>query len=561
MKFKSYKLTIALLAIVASVSATSAWGETPLYGGNSNSVSAQASSEELAELAAELARTAAKLAEAKKAQTTTPKSTNRVSQASFEAEAARRFSRPAKTQTKPNTVRWMGTEFEDATVYNPPQQQSAPQAEMPAVFGMKTDAMVEESGFSYASDLSESEFNNHSQVSQSQAYAETYQPVRRMQHTIPEPADSTTPSAIADDNSVGNPQAWSGSSYGNDACCDSCCDSCCDTCCDPCCGIARCPRRRTLVVGTEAVFLGADINGTRASYFFEDYVTPLTYGFGQAYTDAAVNDFYIAPRLSLGVQGECWGVMGRYFHLRAGEHAHDQMIPAIRLDPNPVYDEGFDANSLFEAYYTDIELTRNCCLHGCKNQFSFGVRYAEIEHHESIYGAVEIEEGLLHGGARANRRSSGTGLTFGLNGRKPLFCNSCAHWFYNARSSILWGCTKNEAETWAESIVLDPNVDAIAGARNGAVAEIDDDLFIGEVQVGIEWDFALRCLPAKSFFRVAFEYQYWDASAGHAGAGSFAGLEQTTPTTTTVADATTFADAPGLVVDLYGFHVGTGFTW
>ena len=52
------------------------------------------------------------------------------------------------------------------------------------------------------------------------------------------------------------------------------------------------------------------------------------------------------------------------------------------------------------------------------------------------------------------------------------------------------------------------------GPSTGLQPESSDDLFIGEVQAGIEWDFALRCLPAKAFFRTAFEYQYWDGSSG-----------------------------------------------
>jgi hypothetical protein len=86
---------------------------------------------------------------------------------------------------------------------------------------------------------------------------------------------------------------------------------------------------------------------------------------------------------------------------------------------------------------------------------------------------------------------------------------------------------------------------------------VSDDLFIGEIQVGIEWDFALRCLPAKAFFRTAFEYQYWDASTGSAASGSFARVDVNSNTY----QATTGSSAPGLIVDFVGLSVGTGFTW
>jgi len=52
------------------------------------------------------------------------------------------------------------------------------------------------------------------------------------------------------------------------------------------------------------------------------------------------------------------------------------------------------------------------------------------------------------------------------------------------------------------------------------------------------------------------EYQYWDASSGSASSTSFAGFGN--PATSLV---TASADAPGLRMDLFGFTIGTGFTW
>lgn len=343
----------------------------------------------------------------------------------------------------------------------------------------------------------------------------------------------------------------------SDTCCDTCCgDACCDTCCDTCCDV-KCKPRRILVVSTEVVFLDADINGNRISYLFDDFIAEEGVGFGPAFGDAAIDDFYVAPRLTVGIQGERWGIQGRYFHMRVGEHAHDSILPegAFPLD-------SFDVNSIFEAYYTDIELTRNFCIHGCKNQFSFGARYAAIEHHESLYArsfsdAADINDPnapLIVGYGRSNREAYGTGMTFGLTGRKPLFCNSCANWFYSARGSILWGPTRNEVETEARA----SGPGASAASIDGATVLIDDDLFIGELQAGLEWDFALRCLPAKAFFRAAFEYQYWDASSGFVAATSFAGVDDAS---TVDWQGTVNAEAPGLIVDLLGFHIGTGFTW
>ena len=112
-------------------------------------------------------------------------------------------------------------------------------------------------------------------------------------------------------------------------------------------------------------------------------------------------------------------------------------------------------------------------------------------------------------------------------------------------------------ESWADVTVVSPATVADAGSIDGATVVVIDDLFIGEIQVGIEWDFALRCLPARAFFRTAFEYQYWDASTGLAASGSFAGLSTGGDTY----QATTGSSAPGLIVDFVGLSIGTGFTW
>jgi len=376
----------------------------------------------------------------------------------------------------------------------------------------------------------------------------------------PAPTNSTIIRIQATDDVLSaapEPTPWGDSLLSGDSCCDTCCDSCCDTGCDPGCGCAKCKPRRIMVVSTEAVFLDADINGNRIEYLFDDFVASEGVGFGPAFGDAAIDDFYVAPRLTVGIQGERWGIQGRYFHMRVGEHAHDPVVPegAFPLD-------SFDVNSIFEAYYTDIELTRNFCLHGCKNQFSFGARYAAIEHHESLYARSFSDltvptDPLIIGYGRSNREAYGTGMTFGLTGRKPLFCNACANWFYSARGSILWGPTKNEVETEARA----SGTGASAASIDTATALVDDDLFIGELQAGLEWDFALRCLPAKAFFRAAFEYQYWDASSGYAASTSFAGIDDTTPDPDVDWQGTVNAEAPGLIVDLLGFHIGTGFTW
>ena len=60
-----------------------------------------------------------------------------------------------------------------------------------------------------------------------------------------------------------------------------------------------------------------------------------------------------------------------------------------------------------------------------------------------------------------------------------MFCNSCVHWFWDLRGSVLWGCTHTKAETGATALTLPPtSPTAHAVSYNGATSGIDDeDLF------------------------------------------------------------------------------------
>jgi hypothetical protein len=193
-------------------------------------------------------------------------------------------------------------------------------------------------------------------------------------------------------------------------------------------------------------------------------------------------------------------------------------------------------------------------------QASVGVRHAEIEASESITGLALTDDGIMSGYGRANRLSRGTGILLGLYGRKPLFPCSSVHWFYNVRWSAVWGPTQTSAETFASVQAGDDDFTASAASVNGAYTNVDDTLFIGEVQLGLEWNYALVCMPANAFFRVALEYQRWDGGTGFSGANSFAGitLDGDTQANSII---TTNAAAPAPQLDLIGFTVGTGLTW
>jgi hypothetical protein len=325
-----------------------------------------------------------------------------------------------------------------------------------------------------------------------------------------------------------------------------------------------CPPRPRLfwTAGVEATFLNPDLNTDGVSITVEeidedrhDVCTTLSND---------IDSIYVSPRIWLGVQGCAWGANLRYWHLQASEGAFDPSIGGLGTWDDfdcGVPDFGFMTCSRLEAYTVDLELTRRFCLNDCAMQAAMGIRHAEIDHGEALWALANADEGLLTGMARANRLSRGTGLMFGLYGRKPIFPCSCVHWFYNARWSALWGPTQTSVETFASvHTIADPNISGSAASVNAAYTNVDDTLFIGEIQLGLEWDYCLQCIPANAFFRAALEYQRWDGGKGFSQSQSFAGAEivgQVDPVSIITADAA--ASVPQM--DLIGIALSTGLTW
>lgn len=333
---------------------------------------------------------------------------------------------------------------------------------------------------------------------------------------------------------------------------------CIDGCCPP-------PRPLFWVSGIEATFLSPDLNDGWAEFGVVEYANDRFSSFSTGTDD--IDDLYVAPRLWLGVQGCLWGVNARYWHMRANEGSFD---PTLGTDgswdgPNcGQQDFGFNSCNDFEAYTVDLEVTRRVCLHDCWMQFALGVRHAEIEHNAALSAAALADDSVLFGFANAHRQSRGTGLLLGWYGRKPIFPCSCVNWFYNFRWSALWGPTETAAETGVLTTLTssDPDAVASAGSVNGASTVANDTMFIGEIQLGLEWDYALRCLPANAFCRLAVEYQRWSSGTGYSQSNSFAGSgidNNGVVTAATLGDAFAIADAPEL--DLVGLAVSTGLTW
>jgi hypothetical protein len=333
-------------------------------------------------------------------------------------------------------------------------------------------------------------------------------------------------------------------------------------------GDACCPTQPRLfwTAGVESTFLIPDLNSGGASIEVEESEPdpfPDRYDLCSTLTDD-VDSVYVAPRIWLGVQGCAWGANLRYWHLQASEGSFDPSIGGLGTWDDfdcGQPDLGFMSCSSLEAYTVDLELTRRFCYHGCAMQASAGVRHAEIEHNEALFALANTEAGWHTGFARANRLSRGTGVQLGLYGRKPVFPCSCVHWFYNARGSALWGPTQTSVETFASvSTNAIPGAQGDAASLNGAYTNVDDTLIIGEIQLGLEWEYALRCIPANAFFRAAFEYQRWEGGMGFSDSQSFAGAEIVGQAdSTSVLTASALAAEPQM--DLFGVTLGTGLTW
>jgi hypothetical protein len=351
--------------------------------------------------------------------------------------------------------------------------------------------------------------------------------------------------------------------YGaRDACGTGCGDSCGTGCADGCCETDCCPPQRVLfwTAGVEATFLNPDLNSEGTSFLVEEAAYERSDWVSTASDD--IDSMYVSPRIWLGVQGCKWGANVRYWHLQAGEGAFDPSVGpgADPWDWGSWLNTGFASCNYLEAYTIDFEATRRFCLNDCWMQASAGIRHAEIWQDEAIWGTAITDDTLLTGVARANRMSRGTGVVFGLYGRKPIFPCSCVNWFYNVRWSAMWGPTETSAETGVllTATNTDPDVTANAGSNNSASTAVDDNLFIGEIQLGLEWDYALQCLPANAFFRAAIEYQRWDGGLGYSSAFSFASAD-VNMVETTYAETNAAAAAPEL--DLVGITLGTGLTW
>lgn len=360
------------------------------------------------------------------------------------------------------------------------------------------------------------------------------------------------PSYTERNGSANGKGAYEGS-VGTCACGSGCAAGCCDCC-----------NARPMLFwnsGIEATYLFPDLNNDGVGFEVVEFASERA-DFFSTVTDET-DSGYFAPRIWFGVQGCKWGVNFRYWHLQAGEGSYDPTLGSNGEWDGPncgTPNFGYTSCTHLEAYYLDLEVTRRFCLNDCQMQFSGGVRHADVSYDELLNATALTDDSQVFGYGSAHRETRGTGVVFGWYGRRPVFPCSCVHWFYNVRGSVVWGPTQTASETGVMLTLTstDPDAVAAAGSVNGASTYVDDDLWIGEFQVGLEWDYALQCMPANAFCRLALEYQRWTGGIGYSAAESFAGVEiDDDPTTLAAA----FASAAAPEMDLLGIAVSAGLTW
>ena len=311
-----------------------------------------------------------------------------------------------------------------------------------------------------------------------------------------------------------------------------------------------CPSWR-LGASVEATFFWPTVNGT--STYTElgsisgGTLTTNTYDAGSEQTD----DLFAAPRIWIGAKRDCWGIGTRFWWM-------DQCVSSQSDTISPT--SFFTIDRELEAYTIDLELTRDVCVLGNEAMLSAGIRYGRVENGASAITNVNWNPigapALTSATATSLREFGGTGPTFAAQGTRQIRCSNF-HVFWGARGSVLFG------DGYVGAITSATAVDAVNGPSatqtNFGLAGGDGAAFLGELQLGLQYERQLACVPCTAFVRGAFEYQYWNTDYNSSAASwSLAGVSTAGGPSY---GAYSTAAASGLELDLIGFTVGTGLTW
>jgi len=310
-------------------------------------------------------------------------------------------------------------------------------------------------------------------------------------------------------------------------------------CCEDQCGPACC----IFIAGTEATFLAPQSHGAKMRAVGTDLTLPAVFEESEILD---LDGMTYAPRVWIGVQGQEWGLVTRFWYLSDSD---EQFHPFAQPGNGGT---GAYTDDRTKAYTIDWEATHACCWNDSKFDFTVGGRYAALE----AGGSVGLS-GLANGGldifystAIADVEFEGTGFTTSIGGRTPLFdCCGCVYLLWGVRGSYLWGDVTNAVQTSATVIGAASNATSIDSAE----ATDHGTLYTVEAQLGAQWEYELQCVPASAFFRLVAEYQYWNISAADASTNSTAVIATST--------ALARAESGDFSMSLLGLSVGTGLTW
>jgi hypothetical protein len=305
----------------------------------------------------------------------------------------------------------------------------------------------------------------------------------------------------------------------------------------------------SFVSGAEFTFLDIEArSGGRITMSFDDS--------GTAGTDLAtrdgngVDDEGYSPRVWLGLQFcEEWAIVGRFWNLDDSENGRPDLVPGTVELTN--FATEHDSNRV-EAYTLDIEAVRTFEFGQWKLDGVIGARQASLDVDSRVTAFGVFTTGnFVNLDLRNGSNFDGTGVTYGGVVRRRVL-SSPVYLFVSARGTTMNGYTNSYGGV-AGSVADSPSAPLVGAAtvrRNGA----DSDMTIGELQAGVQLEFALRRLPANAFFRAAYEYQNWDIDGPPTGGAGFGG---TIGTLTTNSFST--AGLGGL--ELHGLSLASGFTW
>jgi hypothetical protein len=300
-----------------------------------------------------------------------------------------------------------------------------------------------------------------------------------------------------------------------------------------------------LVAGAEATFLWPQLSRTFLETGFANGLGTVDI-INDTALGSADGSLLIGPRITLGVQGDCWGLVGRYWNSATFGNGFVPAIPDAAQSGVILFDT-------FRAYTLDLEVQRRFCWRNWDSFAFFGVRYASVDNDRNLWIQNTFGPDVVEASAFAAQQFNGTGLTFGIFGLRPLFCDGGAlKAYFTNRYSVLWGNGVALVQTHAAA---QNATTSLAGqSTDGALAIGDGGLFIMELGFGLQWESCLKCLPGRAFLRTGLEWQYWDANAGvYAGSLSFADV--------ITASSGAFTETGDLLFDMVGFTLGAGITY